>query len=353
MIDPDESSELINEARPAHWVIRTSDLRASLRFLSEVFGMRVLRHEEYDQPCAITCNGTYETPWSKTMVGYGPEDEGYCLELTYNYGVSSYEPGSGLAHIAVGVESVDEALAAAAGMGYSMQGGVITGPDGYKFRVVTQQPDRTERFQYVALRVANAARAAEFYRHAMGMLELPANFELPADVTGSPSEPHILGYAEAQVPLLLFEDGTSREVRLEQWEGRNAIAVPGRALRGVYKKIMQKQHHGSILHPIREFNELPALRRSRGLPPMPCSPPPADALRALREDPGSAPPFGTLAVAIVTDADGYEICLVSSETYDQAVANAYDPEGNIDWEWRAEAEAGNRKPTPQHMLACV
>lgn len=44
---------------------------------------------------------------------------------------------------------------------------------------------------------------------------------------------------------------------------------------------------------------------------------------------------------------------MSSETYDMAVANAYDPEGKIDWEWRAEAEAGNRTPTPDHMLACV
>jgi len=98
---------------------------------------------------------------------------------------------------------------------------------------------------------------------------------------------------------------------------------------------------------------LPAIRRKRGLPPMPCSPAPADYLRDLREDPSSAPAEGTLAVAIVTDPDGYEICLVSSETYDVAVAMAYDPSCEIDWDWRANAEAGKRTHSPQHMLACV
>merc|ERR1719499_2703471 len=116
--------------------------------------MRVLRHEEYDAPCAITCNGAFESPWSKTMVGYGPEDASYCLELTYNYDVETYEAGSGLAHIAVGVDHPGAALAAAAGMGCRVDGDVVTGPDGYRFRVLRQPADRQERFLYVALRAA-------------------------------------------------------------------------------------------------------------------------------------------------------------------------------------------------------
>ncbi|OLQ10578.1 Glyoxalase domain-containing protein 4 [Symbiodinium microadriaticum] len=103
MVKPLESQDLIAQSRPAHWVLRTTDVKANLRFFTKIFGMKVLRHEEFEKPCAITCNGEFETPWSKTMIGYGPEDEGYCLELTYNYGVSDYEPGTGLAHIAVAV----------------------------------------------------------------------------------------------------------------------------------------------------------------------------------------------------------------------------------------------------------
>jgi hypothetical protein len=34
-----------------------------------VFGMRVIRHEENDAPCPITCNGEFQAAWSKTMIG--------------------------------------------------------------------------------------------------------------------------------------------------------------------------------------------------------------------------------------------------------------------------------------------
>ena len=40
--------------------------------------------------------------------------------------------------------------------------------------------------------------------------------------------------------------------------------------------------------------------------------------------------LGTLTIAIVRDLDGYEICLVSSETYDKAVLAVGDGVGP-DW----------------------
>lgn len=36
----------------------------------------------------------YDNRWSKTMVGYGPEDTHFAFELTYNYGIKSYELGN-------------------------------------------------------------------------------------------------------------------------------------------------------------------------------------------------------------------------------------------------------------------
>lgn len=35
----------------------------------------------------------YDGKWSKTMIGYGPEDNHFVCELTYNYGISTYEMG--------------------------------------------------------------------------------------------------------------------------------------------------------------------------------------------------------------------------------------------------------------------
>ena len=62
-------------------MLRNSDLRPCVELLKQAFGMRVLRHEENAEPCAITCNGRYNNAGSKTMIGYDTEDKGYCLEV--------------------------------------------------------------------------------------------------------------------------------------------------------------------------------------------------------------------------------------------------------------------------------
>ena len=51
--------------RTLHWVTKIGSLKNSLRFLELVFGMRVLRHEEFDSGCEATCNGPYGGAWSK------------------------------------------------------------------------------------------------------------------------------------------------------------------------------------------------------------------------------------------------------------------------------------------------
>ena len=43
----------------------------------------VAGHEEFEQGCEATCNGPYDGKWSKTMIGYGPEDSHFVLEITY------------------------------------------------------------------------------------------------------------------------------------------------------------------------------------------------------------------------------------------------------------------------------
>ena len=36
----------------------------------------------------------YDGKWSKTMIGFGPEDDHFVLELTYNYGIKEYKLGN-------------------------------------------------------------------------------------------------------------------------------------------------------------------------------------------------------------------------------------------------------------------
>lgn len=35
------------------------------------------------------------------MIGYGPEEENFALELTYNYGIDSYKSGNDLQYISL------------------------------------------------------------------------------------------------------------------------------------------------------------------------------------------------------------------------------------------------------------
>ena len=83
-----------------HAVYRVGDLPSTKKFL-EALGMKVLR--ERDVPSEKYTNAFY---------GYGPEQRGeyFSLELTYNYGVDSYDVGTGFGHFGVGVENASEVV---------------------------------------------------------------------------------------------------------------------------------------------------------------------------------------------------------------------------------------------------
>merc|ERR1719421_2041162 len=155
------------------------------------------------------------------MVGYEREDKAYCLELTYNYGVDSYPKGTGLSHFAVGVDEPEKALAEAKSLGYKVEGDMVTGPDGYCYRVLPQPSNRSERFLYVAQRVAELPKAVAFYGDVLGMNDLTPDFEHLLFNRGGKSMARIVGYQPEQVPILLFEDPGQEKPKLEQWEGRH------------------------------------------------------------------------------------------------------------------------------------
>lgn len=307
--------------RHAHWVLRTSDLAASLAFYKEVLGMRVLRHEENPGACPITCNGRFETAWSKTMVGYDTEDRAYALELTYNYGVGSYEPGEALRSLAVCVPSTVEAAgAAAAQLGYSVstlatgEAQVVIGPDRYKYELLECQKEAPlEPFRHVRVRVRDVAASTAFYQEFLGMSELDGAVGYKAaDGKGAVG-------VFAGAPLLLTGSPDGAAVRVEQWEGRHAVTLPAESLRQVYSKFEAEAPH-LIVHELRELDEQ----------------------------------LGILLIAIVKDLDGLELCLVSAEVFDPAVRGAADFK-EPDWSQRRtlerEALGLEDSPTPEWAAA--
>jgi len=126
--------------RILHTMIRIGDLERSLRFYTEVLGMRLLRRRDYP-----------EGKFTLAFVGYEDESNGAVIELTYNWDVDRYELGTGFGHIAI---EVPDAYAACDEI--KRRGGTVTreagpmkhgttviafvtDPDGYKLELIQRK----------------------------------------------------------------------------------------------------------------------------------------------------------------------------------------------------------------------
>ncbi|MBI2379179.1 MAG: lactoylglutathione lyase [Gammaproteobacteria bacterium] len=126
--------------RLLHTMLRVGNLERSIAFYTEVLGMRLLRQ---------SVNEAYK--YTLAFVGYGEESEQACLELTYNWGVEAYEPGTAFGHVAIAVPDVYAACAAIRERGgvVSREPGPVKGgtteiafvkdPDGYSIELI-QRP---------------------------------------------------------------------------------------------------------------------------------------------------------------------------------------------------------------------
>jgi lactoylglutathione lyase len=124
-----------------HTMIRVRDLDKSLKFYSDLLGMKVLRQRDYP-------SGKF----TLAFVGYGEESGNTVIELTHNWGQTEpYDLGTAFGHLAIGVPDVYKACErlAAAGVkiprpaGPMAHGGsviaFIEDPDGYRIELV-QRP---------------------------------------------------------------------------------------------------------------------------------------------------------------------------------------------------------------------
>jgi len=84
--------------RILHTMLRVGDLDKSITFYTDVLGMTELRRSEYP-----------DGKFTLAFLGYGDEANNTVLELTYNWGIESYDIGNAFGHIAIGVPDVYEA----------------------------------------------------------------------------------------------------------------------------------------------------------------------------------------------------------------------------------------------------
>jgi lactoylglutathione lyase len=120
-------------------MIRVGNLEKSIEFYTHILGMKVLRRLDYP-----------EGKFTLVFIGYGEESNHAVLELTYNWGVASYEQGTGFGHIAIGVDNVYQACERIRQAGWKikreagpMKGGTtpiafIQDPDGYTIELLNR-----------------------------------------------------------------------------------------------------------------------------------------------------------------------------------------------------------------------
>jgi lactoylglutathione lyase len=126
--------------RILHTMLRVGDLERSLKFYTEVLGMRLLRRQDYP-----------DGKFTLAFVGYQDESEAAVLELTFNWGTDRYDIGTGYGHVALEVDDAYEACAE-----IRRRGGVVTreagpmkhgttviafvqDPDGYKIELIQKK----------------------------------------------------------------------------------------------------------------------------------------------------------------------------------------------------------------------
>ncbi|KAK3137233.1 hypothetical protein QOZ80_5BG0449550 [Eleusine coracana subsp. coracana] len=171
VVGPEEAMEWVKKDRRRllHVVYRVGDLDKTIKFYTECLGMKLLRKRDIP-----------EERYTNAFLGYGPEDSHFVVELTYNYGVESYDIGTGFGHFGIAVEDVAKTvdLIKAKGGTVTREPGPVKGgksviafiedPDGYKFELIERGPT-PEPLCQVMLRVGDLDRAINFYEKAFGM----------------------------------------------------------------------------------------------------------------------------------------------------------------------------------------
>ncbi|MEY4341101.1 MAG: hypothetical protein RL541_605 [Pseudomonadota bacterium] len=123
--------------RLLHTMLRVGDLQRSIDFYTRAMGMQLLRTTQ--RP---------EQKYDLAFLGYASNPDQAEIELTYNYGVSSYEMGTAYGHIALGVPDAKAACEKIrqAGGKITREAGPVAGgttviafvqdPDGYKIELI-------------------------------------------------------------------------------------------------------------------------------------------------------------------------------------------------------------------------
>ncbi|KOB68343.1 Cytosolic juvenile hormone binding protein 36 kDa subunit [Operophtera brumata] len=269
--------------RALHFVFKVADRTLTAKFYRDILGMKGNTYFVY-----ISCRWSavqikpYANRWSKTMIGYGPEDTHFVVELTYNYGITDYEQGNDFLGLTV---QSSEALSRAASNNWPVKENnglkYIEAPGGYKFYVIDKpQPVDKDPVVKVSLASSNLAKSLEYWNGLLGL----KIFEKAAKSV-------LLGFSDNQAKLELVDIG--EPVNRAKAYGRIAFSCPFDQQPEIDRKVQAV--NGTILTPLISL-----------------------------DTPGKA----TVRVIILADPDGHEICFVDDESFRQL--SQVDPASDAD-----------------------
>ncbi|PSC76476.1 Glyoxalase domain-containing 4 [Micractinium conductrix] len=251
--------------------------------------------------------------WSKSMLGYGPEDTNFVLELTYNYGVAAYKLGNDFGYLKIR-NRVAYANLEERSLGTEVEFNVrdVRSPDGHTFRVLNEDP--REDVGYVTslcLHVTDLDCSLAFWADTLGFLEIDKGDDFV-----------VLSCGADQATLRLAQLPAGAAIDHGTGYGRVAYSCPTGELRSLQEEVQSRGH--KVLTPLVSL-----------------------------DTPGKA----TVQVVILADPDGHEICFVGDEEFRQlsqpddnagvALTQACAKDGSREWLGRKRAPEG----APGSLLA--
>ncbi|CAJ0575383.1 unnamed protein product, partial [Mesorhabditis spiculigera] len=209
-------------ARALHYVFKIGDRQKSYDFFVKTLGMKILRHEEFQEGCAAECNGPYNGLWSKTMVGYGAESSHFVLELTYNYTIGGYKLGNDYESITISGGNIYDEITKK-NVDKTVSGNLhLQDPDGHLF-IIAPGDGRLD-IQKVAVRVKDLENSLDYWNNH---LKMPVVEQTENHAT--------LAYEKDQAAWQLIKTGAT--IDRGSAYGRIAFAYPGKELKDLEKRI--------------------------------------------------------------------------------------------------------------------
>jgi lactoylglutathione lyase len=124
-----------------HTMLRVGNLETSLEYYTQKLEFKLLSRDDFP-------DGEFTLAFLRAP---GDDDEGPCIELTYNWGVASYEQGGAYGHLAFSVDDMEAFRSKIRAKGLDFSWGpkpspsgrsaiaFLTDPDGYKIELIERK----------------------------------------------------------------------------------------------------------------------------------------------------------------------------------------------------------------------